>query len=117
MTPLQEAAQAAKDKLALPVCKVCGGYGKDPVVHVAPCRECSGCGVDTSDPDALTGRAVRWLAQRGRIPQLSTDEVTCRQNADWSHEAYEESEINEQYRMTPEAVAAACLRLVARCSA
>lgn len=126
MTPLQEAAKAAKGKMGLPACATCAGTGEVREwicgeTERDTCPDCGGCGVDVSDPDRLTGRAVRWLAQRGRLPQLSTHDATCRQNADWAREPYDDSddlpeELGEKHKLSPESVATALLRIVARCA-
>jgi len=71
VTPLQEAAKAARGKIELPVCIAC------------------------SAPDILTGRAVRWMAAKGYDPEVMVE----------AHDG------------TPEGVAIAVLRLVARCPA
>lgn len=122
MTPLQEAAKAARDKMELPVCKVCNGYGKDTFIHVATCRECGGCGVDVSNPYAIIGRAVCHLSSAGidfserEFPNIS---AACR-DADTGCGMRGVSAVHyfeRHYHKAPESIAAACLRLVARCSA
>ncbi len=71
MTPLQEAAKAARDAgLDLPVCKTCSGTGEIREwicgeTERYTCDHCARCGVDTSDPYALLGRALEPLGAVG----------------------------------------------------
>lgn len=107
MTPLQEAAKAAKDKqLGLNVCVRCQGFGACFEGRLT-CAVCSGCGVDTSDPRIVLAEALSLLlAHSGHIEIREDDVLFCAtfgKNGQQLHDG------------TAESLATALLCLVARC--
>lgn len=114
MTPLQEAAKAA-GKVILAYCRGCDGIGQVcddngggvGVWKWVACRQCKGSGVDTFNPHALIGAGIAALVATGRTVEIRTDSVWVKSGDEYEHHGVPTP--------TPEWIATAVLRLVARC--
>ncbi len=107
MIPLQEAAKAAKGRLWMKECARCQGSGACFEGRMT-CAVCDGCGVDTSNPYEVLGRAIGCLFTNHRHPAVWQTGASAL--VDFL------TRIEEPHNGTAEGVATALLRLVDRCA-